>query len=98
MPDLLEVSFLLSSGIEQIAPYGAFVTHTPGWKNFRFAGRQKPNLDAQRPSSLAFLKRSGIAVSSPIYGVASTLSCFGHFHAYQTISERSTTSTIVANI
>ena len=29
MPDLLEVSFLLLSGIEQIAPYGAFVTHTP---------------------------------------------------------------------
>ena len=29
MPDLLEVSFLLLSGIAQIAPYGAFVTHTP---------------------------------------------------------------------
>ena len=25
-------------------------------------------------------------------------SCLGHFHAYQTISKRSTTSTIVANI
>ena len=32
-----------------------------------------------------------------IYGVTSTLSCLGHFHAYQTISNKSTSSTLEPN-